>query len=65
MRSFQVLILYEHKHIDFQIRISVPLSSNKLGNIFNCDTNLLMPMSSQLFSNKGVLSCNFLATNNF
>ena len=24
-----------------------------------------MPMSSQLFSNKGVLSCNFLATNNF
>ena len=36
---------------------SALLSSNKL-------TNLLMPMSWQLFSNKRVLSCNFLATNN-
>ena len=42
----------------------ISLSSNKLGNIFNCDINLLMPISSQLFSNKRVLSCNFLATNN-
>ena len=49
---------------DFQICISVPFSSNKLDNIFNCDANLQMPMSSQLFSNKRVLSCNFLATNN-
>ena len=44
--------------------VSLSLSSNKLGNIFNCDINLLMPISSRLFSNKRVLSCNFLATNN-
>ena len=42
----------------------ISLSSKKLGNIFNCDINLLVPISSQLFSNKRVLSCNFLATNN-
>ena len=30
----------------------ITLSSNKLGNNFNCDTNLLMTMSSLLISNK-------------
>ena len=40
------------------------LSSNKLGNNFNCDTNLLMPKASLLISNKKVLSCNWLVTNN-
>ena len=28
--------------------VSLCLSSNKLGNNFNCDTNLMMPMSSLL-----------------
>ena len=40
--------------------VSLFLSSNKLGNIFNWDTNLLMPMSSQLLSNKRAPSSNFL-----
>ena len=44
--------------------VSLSLSSNKLGNNFNCDTNLLIPMSSLLILNKKVLSCNWLATNN-
>ena len=44
--------------------VSFTLSSNKLGNIFNCDTNLLLPMSWQLLSNKKVLYWNCLATNN-
>ena len=46
--------------------VSFSLSSNKLGNNFNCASNLLMPISSLLISNKKVLSCNWLATvNNF
>ena len=32
--------------------VSLSLSSNKLGNNFNCDSNLLMAMSSLLISNK-------------
>ena len=44
--------------------VSLSFSSNKVGNNFSCDTNLLMPMSSLLFSNKILLSCNWLATNN-
>ena len=44
--------------------VSLSLSSNKLGNNFNCDTHLLIPMSSLLILNKKVLSCNWLATNN-
>ena len=43
---------------------SLSLSSNRLGNNFNCDTNLLMPTSSLIISCKKVLSCNWLATNN-
>ena len=34
------------------------------GNNFNCDINLLVPMSSLLISNRKVLSCYWLATNN-
>ena len=41
--------------------VSLSLSLNKLGNNFNCDTNLLMPMSSLLTSNKKV---QLVATNN-
>ena len=44
--------------------VSFTLSSNKLGNIFNCDTNLLLPLSWQLLSNKKVLSWNCLAATN-
>ena len=44
--------------------VSLSSSSNKLGNNFNCDTNLLMRMPSLLISNKKVLSCKWLATNN-
>ena len=42
----------------------VPLSfsSNKLGNNFNCDSNLLIPMSLLLISSKKVLSCNWSST---
>ena len=32
--------------------VSLSLSSIKLGNSFNCDSNLLMTMSSLLISNK-------------
>ena len=32
--------------------VSLSLSSVKLGNNFNCDSNLLMTMSSSLISNK-------------
>ena len=39
-------------------------SSNNLDNNFGCDTNLLMLMSSLLITNKKVLSCNWLGTNN-
>ena len=41
--------------------VSLFLSLNNFGNIFNCDTNLLVPMSSQLPSNKRMSSSNFLA----
>ena len=44
--------------------VSLSLSSNKLGNIFNCDINLLMPLSSLLLSNKRVTILNCLAINN-
>ena len=44
--------------------VSLSLSSIKLGNNFNCDTNLLMARPSLLISNKEVLSCICLATNN-
>ena len=44
--------------------VSLSSSSNKLGNNFNCDTNLLMRMPLLLISNKKVLSCKWLATNN-
>ena len=40
------------------------LSSNKLGNNFKCDTNLLMPMLSLLISNKKFFLCNWLASKN-
>ena len=45
---------------------TVPLSvsSNKLGNNFNCNTNLLMPTSLLLIVLKKVLSCDWFATNN-
>ena len=44
--------------------VSLSLSSNELGNSFNCGTNLLMPKYLLLISNKKVPSCNWLATNN-
>ena len=34
--------------------VSLSLGSNKLGNNFDCDTNLLMPVSSLLISKKKV-----------
>ena len=37
--------------------VSLSLSSNKLGNNFKCDTNLLMAMPSLLISNKKYYSC--------
>ena len=43
--------------------LSLYLSSNKLGNNFNCDTNLLTPKFLLLISNKKMLSCYWLATN--
>ena len=43
---------------------SFSLSSNKLGNNFDCGSNLLLPMSSLLISSKKVLSYNCLAANN-
>ena len=43
--------------------VSLSLCSNKLGNNFDCDTNLMMLMFSLLISNKKVLSCNWLGTN--
>ena len=43
--------------------VSLSLSSNKL-ELFNCDINLLMPLTSMLLSNKRVLSYNLLACNN-
>ena len=46
------------------VLISVVSSSNKLGNNFNCDTNLLKSMPSLQISNKEVLSCKWLPTNN-
>ena len=44
--------------------VPLSLSSNKLGNNCNCDTNLLMPLLSLLISNKKVISSNWLANNN-
>ena len=44
--------------------VSLSLSSNKLANNFNCDTNLLIVMLSLIISNKKVLTCSCLATNN-
>ena len=46
------------------IILSLFSSSNKLGNKLNGDTNLLMTMPLLLISNKKVLSCNWLATDN-
>ena len=43
---------------------SFSFSSNNLDNNFGCDTNLLMLMSSLLITNKKVLSCSWLGTNN-
>ena len=43
---------------------SFSLSSNNLGHNFDCDTNLLMPMSSLLISNKKIKSCSWFGTNN-
>ena len=48
----------------FKFALVPPLSSNKFRDVFNRGTNLLMPIYSQVFSNKRVLSCNCLATNN-
>ena len=42
--------------------LSFILCSNKLGNNFNSDTNLVMLTFSLLVSNEKVLSCNWLAT---
>ena len=42
---------------------SLSLSSNKLGNNLNCDTNLPIAMLSLLTSNKKVPSCSCFATN--
>ena len=44
--------------------VPLSLSSNKLDNNFDRDTNLLIPMSSLLISSAKVLSCNLLDTNN-
>ena len=44
--------------------LPLSVSSNILDNNFKCDTNLLMPLSWLLISNKNVLTCNWLATNN-
>ena len=44
--------------------VSSSLSLNKLGNNFNCDTNLLVPMPSLLISYKKVLSYHWFATDN-
>ena len=44
--------------------VSLSLSSNELGNSFNCDTNLLILKFMLLISNKIVPSCTWLATNN-
>ena len=51
-------------YLMFLAIVSLSLSSIKLGNNFNCDTNLLMARPSLLISNKEVLSCICLATNN-
>ena len=40
--------------------VSLSLSSNKLGISFNCDTNLLMKISSLLISNKKNLAIGWL-----
>ena len=50
-------LLFPHISGNFLIMVlvtivSLSLSSIKLGNNFNCDTNLLMTMSSSLISNK-------------
>ena len=55
--SFNKKLLFRHISWNFLIMelikiVSSSLSSNKLGNNFNCDTNLLMVMSSLLISNK-------------
>ena len=44
--------------------VSLSLSSNKLANNFNYDTNLLIAVISLLISNRKVLTCSCLATNN-
>ena len=41
-----------------------PNAHFETGNNFNCDINLLVPMSSLLILNRTVLSCNWLATKN-
>ena len=41
-----------------------PMYTMNLAITFNCDFKLLMSMPSLLISNKKVLSCNWLATNN-
>ena len=61
-------LLFRHISGNFLIMllitiVSLSLSSNKLGNNFNYDANLLMAMSSLLTSNIKK-SCNWLATNN-
>ena len=43
---------------------SFSLCSGNLDNNFDCDTNLLMPMFSLLISNRKVLSCSWLGSNN-
>ena len=48
----------------FLIIESFSLSLNKLDNNFDCDTNLLMAMSSLLILNKKILSWNRLGTDN-
>ena len=48
----------------FEGRGWYPNAHYETGNNFNCDINLLVPMSSLLILNRTVLSCNWLATKN-
>ena len=48
----------------FEGRGWYPNGHYETGNNFNCDINLLVPMSSLLILNRTVLSCNWLATKN-
>ena len=48
----------------FEGRGWYPNAHYETGNNFNCDINLLVPMSSLLILNRAVLPCNWLAINN-